>query len=82
MTELHCTIADQPAALERLLQTVRIRGFHVQNMDVNKQAHILKVRLTVVGARSPDLLMRSLERQHDVESIFYETKQTDSAVAA
>ncbi|MFP4080196.1 MAG: ACT domain-containing protein [Ectothiorhodospira sp.] len=61
-----------PEALERILRTVRARGFLVREFQVLPQVALqdgYRVRLAVDGARDPAPLRRQLEKLWDVEQV-------------
>lgn len=66
---LSCRMTSEPAALERLCQVVRIRGFRVANMAVDSVGEHLDIQLTLEGARPIAMLQSQLEKLHTVVSI-------------
>ncbi|MES9871056.1 MAG: acetolactate synthase 2 small subunit [Sedimenticola sp.] len=61
---MHITTDNKPAILERLLQTTRIRGFHILGLEVhagdNRQA--FRITLTVESDKPDERLIRQLEK--------------------
>ncbi|EHQ51777.1 acetolactate synthase 2 regulatory subunit [Ectothiorhodospira sp. PHS-1] len=56
-------------SLERILRTVRARGFEVQDMNVRLEGGRYHVRLRVGGRRDTGMLARQLEKLWDVEHL-------------
>ena len=53
---IHCRMQQEAAALERLCQVVRIRGFRIQQMAVTTLDNQLAIALTLEGSRPVALL--------------------------
>jgi acetolactate synthase II small subunit len=62
-------MAFEPAALERLCQVIRIRGFRVASMAVESVGEHLDIRLTLEGARPIAMLQSQLEKLHTVVEV-------------
>lgn len=66
---LTCRMQAEPAALERLCQVTRIRGFRIEQMEVHSGTDELEIRMTLSGERSIDMLRTQLEKLHTVRSL-------------
>ena len=66
---LNCRMAFEPAALERLCQVVRIRGFRVAQMTVESIGDQLDIQLTLEGTRPIGMLKSQLEKLHTVMEV-------------
>jgi len=66
---LNCRMAFEPAALERLCQVVRIRGFRVARMAVESVGDQLDIQLTLEGIRPIGMLKSQLEKLHTVAEV-------------
>ncbi|MGP4843922.1 ACT domain-containing protein [Marinobacter sp. 1Y8] len=63
---MQCRMDAEPAALERLCQVVRIRGFTIDQMQVQMGQDFLEIELTVKGQRAIQMLASQLEKLHTV----------------
>lgn len=61
-----CQMSHEIAALERLCQVVRIRGFRIAKMAVETAEDKLAIALTVQGSRPVSMLQTQLEKLHTV----------------
>lgn len=68
---LTCRMAAEAAAIERLCQVTRIRGFRIEQMQVQADAGELEISMTLCGERSIDMLRSQIERLHTVRSLDY-----------
>lgn len=66
---LNCQMTHEAAALERLCQVVRIRGFRISKMAVESHQDNLVIALTLEGARAIDMLQAQLEKLHTVAAV-------------
>jgi acetolactate synthase II small subunit len=66
---LNCRMESEAAALERLCQVVRIRGFRIARMAVESVEDQLDIQLTLEGTRSISMLQSQLEKLHTVASV-------------
>lgn len=66
---LNCRMAYESAALERLCQVVRIRGFQVARMEVDSVGEHLNIHLTLEGTRPIAMLQAQLEKLHTVVDV-------------
>jgi len=57
---------QEAAALERLCQVVRIRGFRIQQMAVTSSDNQLDIALTLEGSRPVAMLQAQLEKLNTV----------------
>lgn len=68
-----CRMKHEAAALERLCQVVRIRGFRIATMAVESvlegAEETLEFALTIQGARSVAMLQSQLEKLHTVAEV-------------
>ncbi len=67
--QIDCRMTSEPAALERLCQVVRIRGFEVTEVNAALQDKRWRISLTVRGSRSVEMLRKQLEKLHTVERV-------------
>lgn len=63
---IQCRMRQEAAALERLCQVVRIRGFRIEQMAVTSGDHHLDVALTLAGTRPVTMLQAQLEKLQTV----------------
>lgn len=70
---LTCRMSHEAAALERLCQVVRIRGFRIAKMAVESvfegTDETLDIALTIQGARPVTMLQSQLEKLHTVAEV-------------
>ncbi|MDP4548583.1 ACT domain-containing protein [Marinobacter sp. MDS2] len=66
---LNCRMQSEAAALERLCQVVRVRGFRISQMSMNSGNEHLEIALTLEGSRPIAMLRAQLEKLHTVEEI-------------
>ncbi|EMP57402.1 acetolactate synthase II, small subunit-like protein [Marinobacter santoriniensis NKSG1] len=66
---LNCRMAHEAAALERLCQVVRIRGFRIARMSMESVDGELDIALTLEGARPIGMLQSQLEKLHTVAEV-------------
>lgn len=66
---LNCRMVYESAALERLCQVVRIRGFRVARMAVESAGDQLDIQLTLEGTRPIAMLKAQLEKLHTVAEV-------------
>lgn len=70
---LTCRMSHEAAALERLCQVVRIRGFRIARMAVESVLEgadeTLEIALTIQGARPVAMLRSQLEKLHTVADV-------------
>ncbi|WP_227515576.1 ACT domain-containing protein [Marinobacter salinus] len=59
----------ETAALERLCQVVRIRGFRIAKMAVESAGEHLDIMLTLEGTRPIAMLQAQLEKLHTVTEV-------------
>lgn len=64
-----CQMNHELAALERLCQVVRIRGFRIAKMAVETTGDKLDIALTLQGARPIAMLQTQLEKLHTVARV-------------
>jgi len=68
-----CRMSHEAAALERLCQVVRIRGFRIAKMAVESSIagadEILEIALTIQGHRPVAMLQSQLEKLHTVAEV-------------
>ena len=82
---LTCRMSHESAALERLCQVVRIRGFRIAKMAVESVLEgtdeALDIALTIHGARSVAMLQSQLEKLHTVAEVILTTPAIAPAVS-
>ncbi|WP_148863643.1 ACT domain-containing protein [Marinobacter fonticola] len=66
MHTLACRMSAEAAAIERLCQVTRIRGFRIEQMQVQTSDDGLEISMTLSGERSIDMLRSQLEKLHTV----------------
>ncbi|MDX1818748.1 MAG: ACT domain-containing protein [Marinobacter sp.] len=66
---LNCRMAHEAAALERLCQVVRIRGFRIARMNMESVGGELDIALTLEGSRPIGMLQSQLEKLHTVAEV-------------
>ncbi|WP_252738083.1 ACT domain-containing protein [Marinobacter salexigens] len=64
-----CRMNHEAAALERLCQVVRIRGFRIAKMAVETADGALDIALTIQGTRPVAMLQSQLEKLHTVAEV-------------
>lgn len=77
---IHCRMNQEAAALERLCQVVRIRGFRIATMAMETTGDLLDIALTVEGTRPIGTLQRQLEKLQTVVSVEPFNRLTSDAV--
>ena len=75
-----CRMSHEAAALERLCQVVRIRGFRIAKMAVETADGALDIALTIQGTRSVSMLQSQLEKLHTVLEVILTTPAIAPAV--
>ncbi|MGO1461891.1 MAG: ACT domain-containing protein [Marinobacter sp.] len=82
---LTCRMSHESAALERLCQVIRIRGFRIAKMAVESVLEgtdeALDIALTIHGARSVAMLQSQLEKLHTVAEVILTTPAIAPAVS-
>lgn len=68
---LHIQAQSNPAMLEKILQTTRVRGFSVRSMDVkhHEVERLLKVHLTVESDRPQERLVTQLNKLGGIQEL-------------
>ncbi|MEX2475695.1 ACT domain-containing protein [Marinobacter sp.] len=66
---LNCRMSQEAAALERLCQVVRIRGFRIARMAVESAGEHIDIALTLEGTRPIAMLQSQLEKLHTVVEV-------------
>jgi acetolactate synthase II small subunit len=66
---LNCRMAQEAAAIERLCQVVRIRGFRIASMAVEAAGDHFEIALTLDGSRPVAMLQSQLEKLHTVAEV-------------
>ncbi len=62
-------MSQEAAALERLCQVVRIRGFRIATMAVESAGENFDITLTLEGTRPIAMLQSQLEKLHTVAEV-------------
>ena len=76
---LNCRMAQEAAAIERLCQVVRIRGFRIASMAVETVGDSFDINLALEGSRPVAMLQSQLEKLHTVAEVA--VKQPAEALA-
>ncbi|MFW5825473.1 MAG: ACT domain-containing protein [Marinobacter sp.] len=66
---IHCRMTPEAAALERLCQVVRVRGFRIAKMAMESSTDTLDIALTLQGTRPIGMLQRQLEKLQTVVGV-------------
>lgn len=66
---LNCRMHQEAAALERLCQVVRVRGFQISRMSMESADGHLDIALTLSGSRPITMLRSQLEKLHTVVDV-------------
>lgn len=66
---IHCRMSQEPAALERLCQVVRVRGFRIAKMAMESSGDMLDIALTLEGSRPVGMLQTQLDKLQTVISV-------------
>ena len=66
---IHCRMTPEAAALERLCQVVRIRGFRIAKMTMENVGDSLDIALTLEGTRPIGMLQSQLEKLQTVVGV-------------
>jgi acetolactate synthase II small subunit len=66
---LNCRMNREAAALERLCQVVRVRGFQISRMSMESADDYLDIALTLSGSRPIAMLRSQLEKLHTVVDV-------------
>ncbi|WP_235937733.1 ACT domain-containing protein [Marinobacter caseinilyticus] len=64
--QLACRMQAEPAALERVCQVIRIRGFRIDQMQVVNEGEVLAITLQLTGDRPVSMLCSQIEKLHSV----------------
>jgi acetolactate synthase II small subunit len=67
--QIHCRMISEAAALERLCQVVRIRGFRIAAMAVETAGEHFNIAMTLEGTRPIAMLQSQLEKLHTVAEV-------------
>lgn len=78
--QIHCRMTHEAAALERLCQVVRIRGFRIAKMAMESSGDALDIALTLEGSRSIGMLQSQLEKLQTVMGVKLATETTVATV--
>ncbi|MFL1406756.1 ACT domain-containing protein [Marinobacter sp. M1N3S26] len=75
--QIHCRMNPEAAALERLCQVVRIRGFRISKMAMESSGDALDIALTLEGTRPIGMLQSQLEKLQTVARVEWRTVSPD-----
>ncbi|WP_088329334.1 acetolactate synthase 2 small subunit [Lacimicrobium sp. SS2-24] len=67
--DLELLLSDQPAALERVLQTARYRGFKVRQLQMRQRGSGLQLSMQVSGPQPINILTTQLHKLYDLASL-------------
>lgn len=78
---LHIQARSNPAMLEKILQTTRVRGFSIRSMDVKSSdtEQLLKIHLTVESDRPQERLVTQLNKLGGIRELTALHAVADSA---
>ncbi|SFM13721.1 ACT domain-containing protein [Marinobacter zhejiangensis] len=66
---IYCEMNPEPAAIERLCQVIRVRGFEVTGMNAELRDGTWEMALTLKGSRPVAMLQSQLEKLHTVNRV-------------
>lgn len=78
--QIHCQMTHETAALERLCQVVRVRGFRIAKMTMESHGDALDIALTLEGTRPIGMLQSQLEKLQTVVGVKL-AKETSAALS-
>lgn len=64
--QITCRMATEAAAIERLCQVIRIRGFRVEALQLGRSDDSFHIDVTVSGERPLGMLLSQIEKLHTV----------------
>ena len=67
--QIHCRMTPEAAALERLCQVARVRGFRITRMAMEQVGDSLDIALTLEGTRPIGMLQSQLEKLQTVVGV-------------
>lgn len=67
--QIYCQMNPEAAAIERLCQVIRVRGFQVTAINAELQDDGWEMALTVEGTRAVAMLQSQLEKLHTVKRV-------------
>ncbi|PLY15202.1 MAG: acetolactate synthase 2 small subunit [Sedimenticola sp.] len=80
---MHIEATDTPAMLERILQTTRVRGFHIRHLEVRAQeTQTLRITMTVESQRDQARLITQLNKIPGINDLTALHSITNSRVEA
>lgn len=75
MNNLYFEICDRdPAALERALRVIRLRGFSLTDLQMQQRLQNKLVSVIITGERSIDNLVAQLNKLHSVAAVCCENR--------
>ncbi len=72
---IQCKTHDTPAVMERLLRTIRVRGFLITHLQMRAHQDHLLVEFQVNGERSIEMLINQLAKLIDVDNVYHSQQQ-------
>ncbi|UZE96088.1 acetolactate synthase 2 small subunit [Alkalimarinus alittae] len=81
-TTIQFSVENTPAILERLLRTIRVRGFALDNMVMKSNDQLMEIELSVSGERSISMLINQLTKLVGVKDICSLDKSTRERMSA
>lgn len=66
---IQCNVKNTPAILERLLRTIRVRGFTLGNLEMKVNNQDMDIRINLMGERNLNMLINQLEKLVDVNHV-------------
>lgn len=78
----NCWMDPEPVGLERLFRVVRTRGFIVNRVQANHDAHGLQIQMTVSGSRCSLMLRAQLEKLCSVRQVAPQQDEREASLLA
>lgn len=69
-TTIQFSVTNTPAVLERLLRTIRVRGFSLEDLAMKSDNQLLEIKLSLSGERSISMLINQLTKLVDVKEVY------------
>ncbi|OZG75365.1 hypothetical protein BTA51_02995 [Hahella sp. CCB-MM4] len=67
--QLQCQFSTQTGAIERLLRMIRVRGYRVQDLQLEMQGEFYQASFSVAGHRSINNLISQIDKLIEVTAI-------------
>lgn len=82
LTTIQCNVENTPAILERLLRTIRVRGFALENFEMKANNQSIDIEFNVYGERCITMLINQLNKLVDVNDIYQCDKASHERLSA